>query len=283
MIDKKKLLLIGEVSKISQVSVKTIRHYDEIGLLSPVWVDPETHYRYYSQKQLYLLFLIQDLKSFDFSLKEIKEALKRESLEQITRVYLRKKQEADEQLDKLKKIKDRIDLRLDLIKSASHIEEDLSALQGTYVQLKRFDQRKIAFVRGVSSFSAKGIINRVSQLQKIISHKTESAYLIIFHESYENPDQTDYEVGTFMTCEEGISSKHIRILPAGLYACAVSKGAHKHSIEVYHHLLEWMKSNSYEKIGAPMKIYIRSLAFTESTDKILTEIQLLVRKIEKKN
>ena len=38
---------IGEFSKIGSVSTKTLRYYDEIGLLRPAYVDEENRYRYY--------------------------------------------------------------------------------------------------------------------------------------------------------------------------------------------------------------------------------------------
>jgi hypothetical protein len=41
------MLKIGEFSKLAQVSVKTLRYYDELGLLRPDWVDRYTGYRYY--------------------------------------------------------------------------------------------------------------------------------------------------------------------------------------------------------------------------------------------
>ena len=43
---------IGEFSKIAQVSGRLLRYYDEIGLLIPESIDPETGYRYYSARQL---------------------------------------------------------------------------------------------------------------------------------------------------------------------------------------------------------------------------------------
>lgn len=46
------MLKIGEFSKVAQVSVKTLRYYDELGLLRPEWVDRYTGYRYYSLQQL---------------------------------------------------------------------------------------------------------------------------------------------------------------------------------------------------------------------------------------
>ena len=41
------LMKIGEFSKLSRVSVRMLRHYDEIGLLKPAETDPWTDYRYY--------------------------------------------------------------------------------------------------------------------------------------------------------------------------------------------------------------------------------------------
>jgi MerR HTH family regulatory protein len=46
------MLKIGDFSSLAQVSIKTLRYYDERGLLSPVHIDPETGYRYYSASQI---------------------------------------------------------------------------------------------------------------------------------------------------------------------------------------------------------------------------------------
>lgn len=45
---KGELLSISELAKLRQVTTETLRYYDRIGLLKPVYVDPETNYRYYS-------------------------------------------------------------------------------------------------------------------------------------------------------------------------------------------------------------------------------------------
>jgi len=45
------MLKIGEFSRLSQVTVKTLHYYDEIGLLTPAQVDPFTDYRYYTLDQ----------------------------------------------------------------------------------------------------------------------------------------------------------------------------------------------------------------------------------------
>ncbi len=62
---------IGDFSKLSQVSVKTLRYYDEIGLLKPVEIDRFTGYRYYSASQLSRLNRILLLKDLGLSLDQI--------------------------------------------------------------------------------------------------------------------------------------------------------------------------------------------------------------------
>ena len=43
------MLKIGEFSKLSRVSIRMLRHYDELGLLAPQSIDPFTGYRYYGE------------------------------------------------------------------------------------------------------------------------------------------------------------------------------------------------------------------------------------------
>lgn len=49
---KNELLSIGEAAKLKQVSVKSLRYYETIGILKPTYVDPSSCYRYYSPNQM---------------------------------------------------------------------------------------------------------------------------------------------------------------------------------------------------------------------------------------
>lgn len=57
--NKKDLLSIGTLSKITKVHIKSLRYYDEIGILKPIYVDKETGYRYYSFMQIQYVIAIQ--------------------------------------------------------------------------------------------------------------------------------------------------------------------------------------------------------------------------------
>lgn len=72
-------LKIGEFSQMMQVTVKTLRHYEQKGLLLPDEVDEWTGYRYYGIKQMQKLNAILGLQRLGFSLDEIKELYEEDS------------------------------------------------------------------------------------------------------------------------------------------------------------------------------------------------------------
>ena len=67
------ILRIGEFSKLTGVSIRTLRYYDEIDLFKPADIDLFTDYRYYNEEQVEDLNLINELKKVGFSLEEIKD------------------------------------------------------------------------------------------------------------------------------------------------------------------------------------------------------------------
>ena len=62
---------IGEFAKLTNLSVKTLRYYNEIGLLIPEEVDVYNNYRYYGERNLKETLIINKLKKAGFSLDEI--------------------------------------------------------------------------------------------------------------------------------------------------------------------------------------------------------------------
>lgn len=70
---KNNLLTIGELSKRTGCSIKSLRYYDSIGLLKPVYVDPNSNYRYYNFEQTRIVELIQISVHLSIPLKEVKD------------------------------------------------------------------------------------------------------------------------------------------------------------------------------------------------------------------
>lgn len=66
------LFTIGEISRLFNVNIRTLRYYDNIGLLKPEYVNPQSGYRYYSVNQFELLNTIKYLRALDVSIEDIK-------------------------------------------------------------------------------------------------------------------------------------------------------------------------------------------------------------------
>ncbi|WP_370979706.1 GyrI-like domain-containing protein [Agaribacterium sp. ZY112] len=75
------LMPIGRFSKSCRLTIKALRHYDEIGLLKPVFVEPETGYRYYAQHQAKRAVLINMLRSLDIAIPAIDKLLEADEVE----------------------------------------------------------------------------------------------------------------------------------------------------------------------------------------------------------
>lgn len=68
---KNELLSIGELAKISDASIKSLRYYEKIGILTPAYVNPESGYRYYSLSQLHIVEVIQICVELNIPLKDL--------------------------------------------------------------------------------------------------------------------------------------------------------------------------------------------------------------------
>ena len=94
-------LKIGEFSRLMQVTVKTLRHYEQKGLLIPEEVDQWTGYRYYGIVQMQKLNSIRQLQRFGFSLEEIKDLFEDESHVPSIELLTEKIEETEKQLQQL--------------------------------------------------------------------------------------------------------------------------------------------------------------------------------------
>lgn len=69
------LLSIGRFGRLAGLSVGALRHYDELDLLRPAWIDPETGYRYYRHEQLEDARLIARLRELEMPLDDVRLVL----------------------------------------------------------------------------------------------------------------------------------------------------------------------------------------------------------------
>lgn len=115
---------IGEFARYAGVSVRMLRHYDRLGLLRPVWVDPTTGYRQYSAAQLPRLNRLLALKDLGFTLEQTGPILDAEvSADELRGMLILRRAQVAEQLQTDQARLDAIERRLQMIESEGQMSE----------------------------------------------------------------------------------------------------------------------------------------------------------------
>ena len=166
---KKEFYSIGEISKITGLSNKTLRYYDENSILKPDYVDKSNGYRYYSEYQILKLKNIITLKDNRFSLEEIKNRFEQVSSREMNSfftTYRKKIEDIDREIEELKQSKMRLQNLLD----------EFSYLEVDKIVLKCLPEK---FIYNLDTITNKNLNNSIFDIYKIIEASVEcgNAYL----------------------------------------------------------------------------------------------------------
>lgn len=101
--DKQNLFLIGDVAKLFHLSVSNLRHYEDVGLITPEHTDPDSGYRYYGARQFEVLNSIRYLRDLDMPLSEIADFLGNRDIECIEEKLLSQKKTVIAKQEELKR------------------------------------------------------------------------------------------------------------------------------------------------------------------------------------
>ncbi|MFR5853813.1 MAG: MerR family transcriptional regulator [Lachnospiraceae bacterium] len=143
---KNKLLSIGQMAKMNHTTVPTLRLYDRLGLLHPRYTDPETAYRYYDIRQNARFDLIQYMKELGMSLEEIQRILKKEDLQLVENILIKKREQVFAQIRQLRIQRDAI------TRAIASIERYRKSPTEGVTSLEYIDQRRIYAIPASQNF-----------------------------------------------------------------------------------------------------------------------------------
>ena len=95
---KKELYTIGETARLFGISAQTLRFYDREGILSPIYINPDTGYRYYSYEQFHIIDRIKYLQGFGLSLEDISAIIRGGTVEGLMPFLHRQKENLREEI-----------------------------------------------------------------------------------------------------------------------------------------------------------------------------------------
>lgn len=266
------MLKIGEFSKICQVSVKTLHHYDKIGLLAPAEVDCRSGYRYYNPEQIDKMNYIQRLKRYGFSLEEIQTILSVSDNNELKAMLRRQKAKLKHEQQEMAIVLNELQTHISVYERTG----DIMTYQKNYtVEVKKSPVINVLSCRarmGVDEFGKYygTLFERVPKEGVTPTGLNGAKY---YDEEF-NHESTDVEV--FI----GIKEKEKADIVMETVECAmtVHYGGYSTLSEAYGAVVSWIIENGYEYVGAPFELYIKSQFDSLSPEDWETEVYFPIRK-----
>jgi effector-binding domain-containing protein len=241
------------------VTVRTLRYYEEVGLLKPVQVDRYTGYRYYQMDQLPRLNRILALKDLGFALDQIAQLLTTDLPPAQLRGMLRLKQaELQQQVQEAQARLARIEARL------SQIEQE-GTMPDYDVMTKRVDAQRVAIVRDVIPTQEQinqtfnHLFDEVSEAIKQNNAGFTGPGIAVWYDSGMQPQ--DMRVAAAVPTNGALPAGdrvHIEELPAvDQMAYVVHHGPFATLPQAYGALFTWIEANGYQITGPSREVYLQ--------------------------
>lgn len=270
------MLKIGEFSKLSRVSVRMLRHYDEIGLLKPAEIDRFTDYRYYREDQLPLVCRITSLKDMGFALADIVKILDiYDDRAQLERYFAARQSELEQLSQETAHKLTLLDAALKRLRKEANMNYN--------VTIKTIPERYAAtFQTIIPRYEDEGMIwsTLVSETSRL-NITPDDPYLRAVTFLDGEYKERDVEVMAWKTVKGRYpDTEHVRFrtLPAVTVASCTFKGSYEQITNVYAAIAAWIDENGCEIDGPMFNIYHVSPHETSNPDEFVTEACYPVKK-----
>lgn len=259
---------IGDFSRLTQVTVKALRHYDRLGLLKPEQIDRTSGYRYYTAAQVPRLHRILALKDLGFSLEQIGQLLDAElSPAQLRGMLLQKGEEVRERITTEQ-------LRLERIEERLRQAERGALATGYEVRLKSIPAQRVASLKAVlPDYRAIGAVYGELRAYQQRHGLHATAWTALWHDGEYRETAIQAEA-TFSTVEPLPPHERIRVseLPAvATMACTRHQGQLTGVSAAHEALLGWLTESGYHLVG-PNRTLALHVTGPEAPDSLI-EIQ----------
>lgn len=277
------MFLIGEFSRISRISTRQLRHYDEIGLFKPIKIDAQTGYRYYSAKQLPRLNRILALKDLGLTLDQVtrlmgKEVSAAEIHGMLTMRKVQIKQALQDELERVRSIEERI----------WQIETE-GVLSDEDVVLKSIPAQQFLSIRQIIPTVQDGFTLMYDIHRLLPQHAGRSIlgnFGIIFNSDGFTTEDIDVEMGFLLTqpflerftLSDG-QVMTLRTVPAVKTMATMARvGIYNDSVGHYGALGTWIERHDYQIAGAGWEVFIEPFQLGKEAEAVV-EIQIPVKHI----
>lgn len=271
---EQKLFQIGEVAKMFHLSVGSLRHYEQAGLLKPEYIDEATGYRYYSVRQFEVLNTIRYLRVLDMPLGQIGEFLQNRDVDVMKEKLIKQKELVAQKQRELAAIERKIDHRLRQLDDAQSSELDK-------LTIKTLPACRLVWIR--DSLSPKSYLDLEYAIRRLEQNQKESVVFLgkvglgISGEKLLAGQFDQYDSVFLILDEEDVYQGSMEECPETLCVSMRFCGSHQESGARYQTLLRYIKAQKLEIAGFSREITMIDYGLTNDTGKFVTEIAIPVK------
>lgn len=273
--ENKNLFRIGDVAKMFHLSISSLRHYENIGLLSPAYISPESGYRYYSTEQFEILNTIRYLRALDMPLSEIEHFLGNRDIDCMEEKLRQQKEIVIQKQQELKRVEKKIEHRLQWIQDAQSIALD-------EVSLVKMPESKIVWVD--KPIKIEGYLDMEVPIRQLDQSDAEAVVFLgkvgvgISKEHLLTHSIENYDGAFLILDQEDLYSGQTTILPETLCVRIRFQGSHTEAAGQYRILFAYIEQYGLEITGFSREITLIDYGITRNPERFVTEICIPVRK-----
>lgn len=264
---------IGEMAKMFHLSVSSIRHYEDLGLITPEYIDSDTGYRYYSPRQFEVFNAIRYLRALDMPLSEISDFLKNRDIDRIEEKLTQQKAAVIKKQAELERIRRKIDSRLDQLRDAKNSKlGTVELLNLPACRIYRLDE----------SIQVHDYQDMELPTSKLAERQDEAVVFLgkvgisISAEHLEEGRFDEYD-GIFLVLDDADNFVgETENLPETLCVRIRFRGSHPQSPEQYEQLISYIKEHNLVISGFSREITMIDYGITSDIEKFVTEISIPV-------
>lgn len=262
---------IGEFSRITGLSVKTLRFYHDKRIVVPSRVDSGSGYRYYDDDCVDRARVVVRLRAMKFSIEEIGSMLERQDDEASILEHLERRLEAVDA-----EIREQRHIALSLKRIIeSEREADRAMTQSSFeVEEKRLDTLLIAGVRMKGRYEECG--KGFAKIGKSLGRHICGKPLCLYYDGEYREDDADFEACMPLRKKAAADGISVRELPGGRCVALVHKGPYDELGRSYEKILTYIKAKGYEGKLPSREVYLKGpgMIFKGNPKNYLTEIQV---------
>lgn len=271
IISMKEYYKINEISKLYGIGIDSLRYYERLGILNPH--RDTNNYRLYSLQEIYKLNIIRALRQLDFSMKQIKEYLDNQCIDNTLALLEDEQSYIEGQLRKLQTRRQIIKNRIADLKAGSQIQAGvftIKTLPGrACVQLNEYitrDEQMDFVIKKIHRKHENKILDLGNQSigASLSINDVEKGLRNVYHSVFFILDQNTKDCNFF--------------LPPGQYISYYYRGEYEQNLDRVREVIAYARQTGHRIVGEPFEIYEIDNRDTIKTDEFLTEIQVRAEK-----